>query len=164
MQTQRQEVSDITFLGLNRGQTKHITSHWWHCGKCFISQVTTKTVWATKTKRCFSFASLISKSFLQYSEHVVTLMSKSWKYWKAEAQSAFVHCSTVLLEDLAWVEFFAAQVLEFTLPGKVLLHQGFALLAVWVELGPAVWFVVSVPVFAQLGGKRSWQCYSNVRD
>lgn len=45
--------------------------------------------------------------------------------------------SVLSLEDLALVERFA-HVLEVSLPGKVLLHHGLALLAVWIQLAPVV--------------------------
>lgn len=45
---------------------------------------------------------------------------------------------TVLsLEDLALVEGFT-HVLEVSLPGKVLLYHGLALLAVWIQLAPVI--------------------------
>lgn len=58
-----------------------------------------------------------------------------------------------LLEDLALVERFSG-VLEVTLPGEVLLHHGLALLAVHVQLAPAVGLVVDLPVIGQLWNRK----------
>lgn len=60
-------------------------------------------------------------------------MSIGFKYWKAEAHSAHcVHCPPGLsLEDLALVECFT-HMFEISLPGKVLLYHGLALLADWI--------------------------------
>ena len=40
--------------------------------------------------------------------------------------------------------------LEFSFPGEVLLYHGLALLAVWIQFAPVVWFVVNLPVWRQL--------------
>lgn len=66
--------------------------------------------------------------------------------------AAHVHsdCPSVLsLEDLALVEGFT-DVFEVSLPGKVFLYHGLALLAVWIQFAPVVRFVVNLPVNREL--------------
>lgn len=91
-------------------------------------------------------------SFLCLSTHMVAWSPKVLSTGKQKHRVLSVSVEGPSLEDLALVEGLP-HMFKIAFPCKVLLHHGFALLAVWVQLPPLIWFIVCLPVRWQLGGK-----------